>query len=499
MAQSTQETTPDGLQEIRPDICVIGAGAGGLTAAAAAAAFGSNVVLIEKGRMGGETLYSGSLPAQALIAVAERAHAVRTAARFGVKTVRFGVDFAGVRARMREVIAAVAPLDSRERFNGMGVRVIEGVGRFTDRETVAVNGFAIKARRFIIATGSSPELPPIFGLAEVPHLTSENVFDLEECPRHLIVLGAGSVAIEMAQAFRRLGAEVTVLSEALPLAGYDRECVDLVVDGLVRDGVKLRTGVKIAQVRRTLSRVQIDIAGDAGKETQTQTPTETIESSHIFVATGRRPNLAALDLDKARIRHGGSGIVVDRRLLTSNKQVYAIGDVIDAPKWTHFFQHTHVAQHHAGLVIRHALFRTPVDTDSSAVPVVTFTAPEMAQVGMTEDEARGQSYPIRVLRWPYSENERAQAKGETDGHIKIVADRKGSILGVTLVGSQAAENIAVFTLAINQRLNIEALAGVIVPYPTYAEVGKRAAMTYFNRGLTSPLVRRIIGWLRRFG
>ena len=468
---------------------MIGAGAGGLTAAAAAAAFGSNVVLIEKGRMGGETLYGGSLPAQALIAVAERAHAVRTGARFGVKTVRFGVDFARVRARVREVVAAVAPLDSSERFAGMGVRVIEGVGRFTDRETVAVNGFVIKARRFIIATGSSPELPPIQGLADVPHLTSENVFDLEECPRHLIVIGAGSVAIEMAQAFRRLGAEVTVLAEAAPLAGYDRECVDQVIDGLIRDDVALRAGVKIAQVRRTLARLQIDIAGEAG----TATPTETIEGSHIFVATGRRPNLANLDLDKARIRHGANGLVVDRRLLTTNKQVYAIGDVIDAPKWTH------VAQHHAGLVIRHALFRTQVDAESYAVPFVTFTDPEMAQVGMTEDEARGRSYPFRVLRWPCSENERAQATGETSGHIKVVTDRKGSILGVTLVGPQAAENIAVWTLAINQRLNIEALAGVIVPYPTYAEVGKRAAMTYFTRGLTSPLVRRIIGWLRRFG
>ncbi len=474
---------------------MIGAGAGGLTAAAAAAAFGVSVALIEKGRMGGETLYGGSLPAQALIAAAERAHAVRTGARFGAKTVRFGVDFARVRARVREVVAAVAPLDSRERFNGMGVRVIEGVGRFTDRETVAVNGFVIKARRFIIATGSSPELPPIQGLADVPHLTSENVFDLDECPRHLIVVGAGTVAIEMAQAFRRLGADVTVLSEAAPLAGYDPECAALVVDGLVRDGVVLRSGVKIAQVRRALARVQVDFSsvdissGDVSGEART----ETIEGTHILVATGRQPNIANLDLDKAGIRHEPAGIAVDKRLLTSNKRVYAIGDVIDAPKWTH------VAQHHAGLVIRHALFRTQVDADSYAVPFVTFTDPEMAQVGITEDEVRAQPHSIRVLRWPYSENERAQATGETSGHIKVVTDRQGSILGVTLVGPQAAENIAVWTLAINQKLNIEALAGVIVPYPTYAEVGKRAAMTYFTRGLTSPLVRRIIGWLRRFG
>jgi len=314
---------------------------------------------------------------------------------------------------------------------------------------------------------------------------TRNVFDLEECPRHLVVIGAGVVAIEMAQAFRRLGAEVTALSEAAPLAGFDPECVALVIDGLVRDGVVLRSGVKIAHARRALARVQVDIAGEAGAET--------IEGTHILVATGRQPNIAALDLDRAGIRHAAAGIVLDKRLLTTNKRVYAIGDVIDAPKWTH------VAQHHAGLVIRHALFRTQVEADSAAVPWVTFTAPEMAQVGITEDEARAQAYAFRILRWPYSENERAQATGETGGHIKVVTDRKGLVLGVTLVGREATENIAVWTLAINQKLNIAALAGVIVPYPTYAEVGKRAAMTYFNRGLTSPLVRRIIGWLRRFG
>ncbi|MGC1447589.1 MAG: FAD-dependent oxidoreductase [Xanthobacteraceae bacterium] len=468
---------------------MIGAGAGGLTAAAAAAAFGSHVVLIEKGRLGGETLYGGSLPAQALIAAAERAQAVRTASRFGVKTVRFGVDFPSVRARVQEVIAAIEPLDSRQRFTGMGVRVIEGVARFADRETVTVNGLAVKAQRFIIATGSSPQLPAIPGLADAPYLTSANVFDLDECPRHLIVIGAGPPAIEMAQAFRRLGAEVTVLNEASPLAGFDGECAALVIDALVRDGVALHAGVKIGQVRRALARVQVDIASDAG--------TETIEGSHILVASGRRPNVADLDLERAGVRYEAGGIVVDKRLLTSNKSVYAIGDVIDAPKWTQ--PGTHVAQHHAGLVIRHALFRTQVKADSYAVPWVTFTDPQMAQVGMIEDAARASSQAFRILRWPYSENERAQATGETRGHIKVVADREGGILGVTLVGAQAAENIAVWTLAINQRLNIEALAGVIVPYPTYSEVGKRAAMTYFNRGLTSPLVRRIIGWLRRFG
>jgi pyruvate/2-oxoglutarate dehydrogenase complex dihydrolipoamide dehydrogenase (E3) component len=247
----------------------------------------------------------------------------------------------------------------------------------------------------------------------------------------------------------------------------------------------LRSGVEVTQVRRVLSRVQIDIAGEAGQET--------IEGSHILVAAGRRPNLDELDLDAGGIDYEANGITVDRRLRTSNKQVYAIGEATGAPPFAH------LAHHHAGLVIRNALFRTPVNTDRLAVPAVTYTDPQLARVGLTEDEARAESGQIRVLRAPYRENDRAQATGATAGHIKIITDRRGAILGASIVGAGAAENIAAWALAINQKLNIDALAGVIVPYPTYAEVGKRAAMTYFTRSLTSPLVRRIIGWLRRFG
>jgi len=489
--------TEDPRQQISPDICVIGAGPGGLAAAAAAAAFGVNVVLIEKGKMGGESLNNGALASKALLAAAGRAQVLRDNGwRHGTRPgANFGA-FAAAQAHVRDVIAAVAPQDSRERYTGLGVRVLDGAGRFTDRTTVKVNGldneapgFAVKARRFVIATGSSPAMPAIPGLAETPHLTNETVFDLAECPRHLIVIGAGSVGLELAQAFRRLGAEVTVLEAAAPLADEDAECAGIVLDALAREGVAVRSGVEVAQVRRALSRVQVDIVIMAGE----QALKETIEGTHLLVATGRRPNLESLDLDAAGIRYQPNGIVVDRRLRTSNKQVYAIGDVTDGPRLTH------LANHQAGLVIRHALFRTPVRADLLTVPRVSFTDPELAQVGLIEDEARAHYGIIRVLRSAYRDNDRAQATGATDGHIKVVTDRRGDILGATIVGAGAAENIAAWTLAINQKLNIEAMAGVIVPYPTYAEVGKRAAMTYFTRGLTSPLVRRIIGWLRRFG
>jgi pyruvate/2-oxoglutarate dehydrogenase complex dihydrolipoamide dehydrogenase (E3) component len=482
-------------QEIRPDICVIGGGAGGLAAASAAAAFGVNVVLIENGKMGGE---GGALPSKALLAAADRAQiarngVARNGARYFTSPARFGADYAAVRAHVHDAVAAVAPQDSPGRFKGLGVRIVEGEGRFTDPATVAVNGFDIKARRFVIATGSSPAMPPIPGLADVPYLTSETVFDLAECPRHLIVIGAGATGLELAQAFRRLGADVTVLEAAVPLAGDDSECSDIVLDALCREGVVIRSGVEVVRVRRALARLHVDIVSDVGQETPEEKREETIEATHILIAAGRRPNLDRLNLDAARIRFDLNGIRVDKRLRTSNKQVYAIGDVTGAP------QFTHLANHHAGLVIRHVLFRTPVRADLLSVPWVTYTDPELAQVGLIEDEARAHAGIIRVLRSPYRENDRAVATGATEGHIKIITDRRGDILGATIVGAGAAENIAAWALAINQRLNIEAIAGVIVPYPTYAEVGKRAAMTYFTRSLTSPLVRRIIGWLRRFG
>jgi pyruvate/2-oxoglutarate dehydrogenase complex dihydrolipoamide dehydrogenase (E3) component len=310
------------------------------------------------------------------------------------------------------------------------------------------------------------------------------VFALADCPRHLIVIGAGSVGLELAQAFRRLGADVTVLDAAAPLANEDPECAGVVLDALAREGIALRTGVEVVRVRRALARVQVDVIGDAGEAT--------IEGTHILVAAGRRPNLADLDLDAAGIAYEPNGITVDRRLRTTNKRVYAIGDVTGAPPFTH------LANHHAGLVIRNALFRSRVDADRQAVPAVTYTDPELAQVGFLEDEARAHAGAIRVLRWPYRENDRAQVEGSTAGHIKVITDRAGEILGVTIVGPEAGESITAWTLAISQKLNIRAFANLVVPYPSYAEVGKRAAISYFNRGLTTPRTRRIIRWLRRF-
>jgi pyruvate/2-oxoglutarate dehydrogenase complex dihydrolipoamide dehydrogenase (E3) component len=471
---------------LTPDICVIGAGSGGLSVAAAAAAFGVSVVLVEKGRLGGDCLYTGCVPSKSLIAAGNRARAIAEARAFGISAGPANVDFGKVHAHVQDVIAAIAPNDSKERFTGLGVRVIEDSARFKDRRTVVVgDGTEIKARRFVIATGSSPSLPPIPGLETVPYLTNETIFDLTTRPDHLIVIGAGPIGLELAQAFRRLGAAVTVLEAAQPLAHEDIECAGVVLDALAREGVDLRSGVSVVGVGAAGARLEVVVRGHDGEQT--------IEGSHLLVATGRKANVDGLALDRAGIATDRGGIRVNRGLKTANRRVYAIGDVAGRG------QFTHLANYHAGLVIRNALFRLPVKVNDDLVPRVTFTDPELAQVGLTEADARKRRLAMRVLRWPYQENDRAQAERETAGHIKVITNARGKVLGATIVGAGAGELITTWTLAVSQGLNIRALAGIIVPYPTLAEIGKRAAITYFTPSLTSSWVRRVIAWLRRFG
>jgi pyruvate/2-oxoglutarate dehydrogenase complex dihydrolipoamide dehydrogenase (E3) component len=460
-----------------------------LSIAAAAATLGVPVVLIEKGRMGGESLNTGCVPSKAMIAAGKRADAMRTSVAFGVKAAKPTVEFGEVNDHIRRVINAIAPNDSKERFAGLGVRVIEGEARFRDSRTVIVGPeldvkFEIRARRFVVATGSRPIVPSISGLEQVTYLTSENAFDIRERPKHLIVLGAGPVGLELAQAFRRLGSEVTVLDEAQPLGKEDPECAAIVFDAFARDGITIRSGIKVERVRRQRQRIEIVLAGDTE---------ETIQGTDLLVAIGRRPNIDTLDLAAARINYEAHGIVVNKRFATSNRRVYAIGDVTGLPAFTHS------ASHQAALLVRHLLFRLPIKMNVDEIPRVTFTDPELAHVGLTDAQARERHGAIRVLRWPYYDNDRAQTERQTSGHIKVVTSTKGLILGATIVGAAAGEQITTWTLAINHGLNIRAFADMVVPYPTYSEVGKRAAITFFTPRLTTTWVRRTLNLLRRFG
>jgi pyruvate/2-oxoglutarate dehydrogenase complex dihydrolipoamide dehydrogenase (E3) component len=474
-------------ETLTPDICVIGAGSGGLSVAAGAAAFGVPVVLVEQGKMGGDCLNTGCVPSKALLAAAKRAHAIGHAQPFGPDTARTEVDFAQVHRHVHDVIGEIAPNDSVARFTGLGVRVINGVARFRDADTVTVGSeFEIKARRIVIATGSSPAVPPIPGLDSSSYLTNESVFDLTSRPEHLVVIGGGPIGLELAQAFRRLGARVTVLEAQQPLAREDAECAAILLQALVAEDLEIRSGVTVVRVEKAPPGIHVVVRDGGGAE-------DTIEGTHLLVATGRRVNVDDLGLDRAGISYDRQGIKVDRRLRTTNRRVYAVGDVAGGPKFTH------VANYHAGIVLRNVLFRLPASVNEDAIPRATYTDPELAHVGLTEDEARQRGRRVQVLRWPYRENDRAQAERETTGHIKVITTDRGKILGATIVGAAAGELITIWTLAIVQGLNIRSLAGIIIPYPTLSEVGKRAAITYFMPRLRSTWLRRIIVWLRRLG
>jgi pyruvate/2-oxoglutarate dehydrogenase complex dihydrolipoamide dehydrogenase (E3) component len=475
------------MERLTPDICVIGGGAPGFSVAAAAAGLGVQAVLVEKGRTGGQSLYTGPVPAKALLAAAKRAADMRSADAFGVHAAEMRVDFARVRAHVRSVLETIAPDQSSERLAGLGVRVIKGEARFKDRRTVVVRDeFEISARRVVIATGSLPAVPPILGLHDGAYFTPETIFDLDVLPSHLVVIGAGVTGLELAQAFRRLGSGVTVLDAGSALSEHDAECVDILLAQLEREGVTVHTNVNVTQIAHAIGHIGVTIARD-GKQ-------EMVGGSHLLIAVGRSPALDELDLAAAGIRTEERGIIVNAKLRTSNSRVYAIGDAAAGQP-----RSTQAATHAARVVVRNALSGESARMDAAAVPHVIAADPELAQTGLTEAQARARNYKVRILRRAYAENDKARLERQTRGHIKIVADPKGRILGATVVGAQAGELITAWSLAVQQGLTLRDMAELIVPYPAFAEVGRGAAADFYHPRLTQSLLRRIIGAMRIFG
>lgn len=470
---------------IHADLCIIGAGSGGLSVAAGAVQMGASVVLIEKGEMGGDCLNTGCVPSKALIAAAHVAQTHRTGSRFGVHGAGPVVNFREVHDHVHGVIGAIAPHDSVERFEGLGVMVIQAAGQFVDRDTVEAGGRRIRARRFVIATGSRAATPPVPGLAETGYLTNETIFGLTDAPGHLIVVGGGPIGIEMAQAFRRLGSDVTVIEKFGILAKDEPEAVEVVRASLRSDGVRLVEGVGVSEARREDGSVIVVLDGDSefGR---------LIVGTHLLVAAGRRPNIESLGLDAAGIAYTPKGVTVDARLISTNRKVFAIGDVAGGP------QFTHIAGYHAGIVIRNALFGLPAKVDYRALSWVTYTDPELAHAGLTEADARKAGHAVEVLSWSFAMNDRAQAERATDGLAKIVLGAKGRILGATIVGPRAGELIGAWGLAISAGLKIGAVASAVLPYPTLSEISKRVAGSYYTPKLFGAKTRRIVGLVQRF-
>ena len=468
---------------VETDICVIGTGSGGLTVAAVSAQLGAATVLVEKHKMGGDCLNYGCVPSKALLAAADTAATVRRASRLGIDLGESALNGDGAFAHVQNAIAAIAPHDSIERFEGYGAQVILAPARFIGRREIEADDYKIRARRFVIATGSGPSVPPIPGLADARYFTNETIFDQKTVPRHLVIVGGGPIGVEMAQAHRRLGAEVTLLEMARILPNDDPELVDILRQRLIGEGIQIVEGVTVTSVSSSSNGVAIRCDDAAnGRE---------FTGSHVLVAAGRRPNTDGLDLEKAGITYSSNGIEVDSRLRTANHNVFAVGDV------TGGHQFTHIAGYHAGIVIRNALFRLPAKVDTAAYPWVTYTRPELAHVGKTAADAAGLS-GVRILKWPFSDNDRAIVEGESDGMVKVVT-KKGRVLGASILGPHAGELIQTWQLAIQARLKIAKIANMIAPYPTFGEANKRAAAEYFTPALFGSRSRRLVKFLRSFG
>jgi len=388
-----------------------------------------------------------------------------------------------VKAHVHGTIARIAPHDSVERFTSLGVKVVEAAASFVSPTLLKAGPHEIEARRFVIATGSSAFVPPIAGIADVPILTNETVFDLDEAPPRLIVIGGGPIGLELAQAHRRLGCNVVVLEAATILPKDDPDAVVVVREKLMAEGVEILEGSNVTGVAKEGNgvSVNVEVAGSM----------RSIRGTHLLVAAGRRANVGSLGLEAAGIEYNRTGITVDHRLRTTNKRVFAIGDVVGG------YQFTHMAAYHAGIVIRNAVFNLPAKVSCDAVPWVTYTAPELAHVGLSETAAKARDASASALKWPFAENDRAQAERATEGFIKAVVARNGTIIGATIVGKSAGELILPWVLAVKKKLTVGDMASIIAPYPTLSEVSKRVAGSWYTPKLFSQRTRTIVGWMQR--
>ena len=470
------------MDRIKTDILVIGAGSGGLSVAAGAVQMGADVVLLEGHKMGGDCLNYGCVPSKALIASAKAAYAQAHADPYGIGDVIPKIDYAGAKDHVQDVISQIEPVDSQERFEGLGVRVIREIGHFISDTEVQAGNFVITARRIVIATGSRPFVPPIPGLEEVTYHTNETIFDLRERPEHLLIIGGGPIGMEMAQAHVRLGSKVTVIEGDKAMGKDDPELAAVVLDALKSEGVEIAEDAKVSAVRPASGGITVET--EDGRS---------FSGSHLLLAVGRKTNTEKLNLDAAGIKTTKTGVKTDDSLRTTNRRVYAVGDAAGG------LQFTHVAGYHAGVIIRSLLFALPSKAKTAHIPWATYTDPELAQVGLTEAQARKKHGPqLEVARFDYHHNDRAIADRKTTGFIKVMVV-KGRPVGASIVGHQAGELINLWALALANNLKMSQIAGMVSPYPTYGEINKRAAGAYFSpRLFDNPWVKRVVRFVQAY-
>ena len=470
------------MKRIKTDVLVIGGGSGGLSVAAGASQMGASVTLLEGHKMGGDCLNFGCVPSKALIASGKAAYSQSHALQYGVADHKPKVDYAAAKDHVADVIATIAPLDSVERFEGLGVNVIEEYGEFISPTEVQAGDTIITARRVVISTGSSPLVPPILGLENVPYETNETLFELREQPKHLLIIGGGPIGMEMAQAHIRLGSKVTVIEGAKALGKDDPELAEVVLNSLRDEGIEIAEDALAAEIRGKAGAIEVEVKDG-----------RVFKGSHLLMAVGRKANIDKLNIEAAGIERTRTGLVVDAGMRTTNRGVYAIGDVAGG------LQFTHVAGYHAGIIIRSMLFGLPSKAKTSHIPWATYTDPELSQVGLTEAQAKeAHGDKLEVVRFHYSHNDRAIAERKTKGFIKLMVV-KGRPVGASIVGYQAGELINLWALALANSMKMSQIAAMVAPYPTIGEINKRAAGAYFTpRLFDSAAVKRVVGFVQRF-
>jgi pyruvate/2-oxoglutarate dehydrogenase complex dihydrolipoamide dehydrogenase (E3) component len=459
----------------RYEVLAIGGGAAGLVVAAGAAGMGARAALVEVDRLGGERLWSGCVPSKALLAAARAVRDARRAERLGVDVGPLTVDYPRVMARVRDAQTRIQPNSSPDHLRALGVEVVEGTARFVGEDRVSVDGRLLTARHVVIATGSRPAVPPIPGLQDVPFLTNETVFDLERVPNSLLVLGGGAIGLELGQALALLGCQVTVVEVAPQiLPEEDPELTALLRSSLEADGLRIVTRAALSRVTATAGGVSLE-AG-AGP----------LRAERLLVATGRRPAVEGLELSAAGVELARDGIRVDRSLRTTAPGIWAAGDAVGP------LRYTHVASYQARLALRNALLPFRRHADYSAVPRVVYTEPGLARVGLTEPEARERyGDGIRVWCRAFADGDRAIVDERTEGLVKLIASRRGRLLGAHVLAHEAATMIQELVLAMHHGIGLAGLAGAIHPYPTYPETILQAAELGARSGFAGSLGRAV--------
>jgi pyruvate/2-oxoglutarate dehydrogenase complex dihydrolipoamide dehydrogenase (E3) component len=469
-------------ERIKADLAIIGAGAAGLVTASGAAQLGRKVVLFEAGEMGGDCLNYGCVPSKAILTAAHKVHAIRDASKYGITVGEPSVDFAKVRETIQTAITTIEPNDSQERFEGFGVKVVREYARFENEDTIVSDSVEVKAKRIVVATGTRAFIPPIDGLSAAPYLTNETIWSLETLPEHLIVLGAGPIGAELGQAFRRLGSDVTIIEAGVPLARFESEHAALVTDALMSDGVSLHAGLSATKVSHDDTGVTVTLSDG-----------QSVTGSHILVATGRKPVLDGLNLEAAGVEADARGIVCDDRLRTSNKRVLAAGDIAGKGGLTH------LAGWHGSVILRNLYYGLSTGQSSQPIPGAVYTDPPIAQVGLTEAQARAEhGDKIKVARWGFDDNDRAIAESDVRGGVKLILGKGGKVLGAHAAGARADDLIQIAGGVMARGGTVRDLTSPVAPYPTRGEIFKRAAGSYYEPVVFGSMAKLLASVLSAF-